>query len=158
MLPVWADRKKEHSFLRQKTATRVPPHARLRHMPAPFTLSIDKQLGNPVATQLPSFVAEPGRFSCWILIDSAAVQQEPKISLGNWEWFSHPKTLRLATVYWEPWLFKIPGPWSHSSHEVYLTLAAGSGVQTTARKLEPAGPESQWPVCTCGFPLSQRSI
>ena len=116
-------------------------------------LSIDKHLGNSAATQQPGFVAEPGRFSCWILIDSAAVQREPQIGLGNWEWFSHPKILRLATVYWEPWLFKIPGPWSHPQPRSLLNPCSRLGVQTTARKLEPVRPESQWPVCICGFPL-----
>ena len=88
-------------------------------------LSIDKHLGNSAATQQPGFVAEPGRFSCWILIDSAAVQREPQIGLGNWEWFSHPKILRLATVYWEPGFSKFQGHEVIPSHEVYLTLAAG---------------------------------
>lgn len=76
-------------------------------------LSIDKQLRNPKSTRQPGFVAEPGQFICWTLIDSAAMQQEPEHRLSSWEWISHPKILRPATVYWESWLCRIPGLWSH---------------------------------------------
>lgn len=41
------------------------------------------------------------------------MQQEPGHRLSSWEWFSHPKILRPATVCWESWLCRIPGLWSH---------------------------------------------
>lgn len=60
------------------------------------------------------------------------MQQEPEPGLRSWEWFSHPKILRPATVYWGSWLCRIPGLWSHREPRSLLNPCSQFGCTNRA--------------------------
>lgn len=110
-------------------------------------LSIDKQLGNPEVHRVARLC---GRARAIHLLDFnrfcshvAGTQHR----LSSWEWFSHPKTLRPATVYWESWLCRIPGLWSHPEPRSLLNPCSQFGCNKPRWQSEQAGAEAQWPVC-----------